>query len=93
MALRTVAVTGASGFIGSPIVKDLLDTGFAVRGNVRDANDASKTEHLLSIAESSGAIDSLSLYSGDLMEPESYDEAFSGADAVIHTVHSMLHFC
>ena len=33
-----VAVTGASGYIGSWIVRDLVDQGYQVRACVRDAN-------------------------------------------------------
>eukprot|EP00928_Gymnodinium_smaydae_P012258 TRINITY_DN14452_c0_g1_i1.p1 TRINITY_DN14452_c0_g1~~TRINITY_DN14452_c0_g1_i1.p1 ORF type:complete len:362 (+),score=64.04 TRINITY_DN14452_c0_g1_i1:66-1151(+) len=80
----TVAVTGASGFLGSHVCAALLDAGYHVRATVRDPNDTAKVAHLLALP---GAKDSgrLSLHRGVLDEPGSYDAAFAGADAVIHT--------
>ena len=37
-----VAVTGASGYIGSRIVEDLLDQGYEVHACVRDASNGKK---------------------------------------------------
>ena len=37
-----VAVTGASGYIGSRIVEDLLDEGYTVHACVRDASNGKK---------------------------------------------------
>ena len=41
-----VAVTGASGYIGSWIVHDLLERGYGVRACVRDPNIPEKVDHL-----------------------------------------------
>jgi len=79
-----VAVTGASGFIGSHVCKCLLDRGFKVRAVVRDKDDSRKVAHLHAMAVALPA-GSLAVYSGDLSKPGSYDAAFEGADAVIHT--------
>eukprot|EP00906_Rhabdomonas_costata_P025656 RCo036650 len=79
-----VAVTGASGFIGSFIVKELLARGFQVRACVRNKDDPEKTEHLRALTREPLCTGTLSLYSADLTHPGSYDDAFRGADAVIH---------
>ena len=41
-----VAVTGASGYIGSFVVSALLDAGYFVRACVRDPSNAEKVGHL-----------------------------------------------
>ena len=44
-----IAVTGASGYIGSWIVQDCMEQGYEVRACVRDATNPAKTEHLLDL--------------------------------------------
>ena len=44
-----VAVTGASGYIGSWIVHDLMTQGYRVRALVRDVGAPEKVDHLLAL--------------------------------------------
>ena len=46
-----IAVTGASGYIGSWIVQDLMEQGYAVRASVRDAGRPDKVDHLLAMKD------------------------------------------
>ncbi|KAI9169158.1 hypothetical protein LWI28_007892 [Acer negundo] len=46
---KVVCVTGASGYIASWLVKQLLQLGYTVKATVRDPNDPKKTEHLLAL--------------------------------------------
>ena len=75
-----VAVTGANGFIGSHIVKQLLAKGYRVRAVVRDPTNASKVAHLKTFPHS----EHVELAKGELNEAD-YQKAFAGAHAVIHT--------
>ena len=78
-----VAVTGASGYIGSWIVRDLLEQGYQVRACVRDVNNSGKVDHLLAMHKQAQA-GSLELYEADLYVKGSYDAAFKQCSAVIH---------
>jgi dihydroflavonol-4-reductase len=79
---KPVCVTGASGFVASHVVKDLLEHGYRVRGTVRDASRADKCAHL---RELPGADERLELVSADLLEPSSFDAAVAGCAYVLHT--------
>ena len=73
-----ILVTGASGYLGSHIVKRLVGEGKSVRALVRDR----------SWAESEGRLAGLSIEwaVGDVTKPESLPAALQKAQAVIHTV-------
>jgi len=76
-----VAVTGGNGYIGSYVVKGLLEKGYKVRAILRDVNDPSKTDHLKALPHADGQLE---LVAADLKESD-YLVAFAGVDAVIHT--------
>ena len=78
-----IAVTGASGYIGSWIVRDLVEQGYSVRACVRDMAIADKVDHLLAINDA-GLPGQVELASGDLFSPGSYDDAFKECSAVLH---------
>lgn len=82
-----VCVTGASGFIASHVVDQLLRGGYRVRGTVRDPGDAAKTAHLRALAEDSGG--ELELVAADLTEPGAFDEAVRDCPWVCHTASSV----
>jgi dihydroflavonol-4-reductase len=75
-----VLVTGASGFIGSAVVRELVLRGHAVRALVRAQ---SRTENLESLDVERAL--------GDVLDRASVVRALSGCDAVVHTA-GVVHF-
>lgn len=93
-----VAVTGASGYIGSWTVYSLIRRGYTVHACLRDASDKAKTEHLLALnalgvpsltVSRNPRPGSVKIFSADLTKPGSYDEAFAGCTAVLHVGTAM----
>ncbi|XP_027923448.1 tetraketide alpha-pyrone reductase 1-like [Vigna unguiculata] len=80
---KLVCVTGASGNIGSWIVKLLLQRRYNnVRATVRDTNDPKKVKHLL---RCDATKERLKLFKADLLEEGSFDSAVEGCTIVFHT--------
>ncbi|TVU22712.1 hypothetical protein EJB05_32429, partial [Eragrostis curvula] len=79
-AEQLVCVTGAGGFIGSWLVKELLQRGYAVRGTVRNPEDR-KNAHLHAL---DGAKERLSLYCADVLDYKSLRDALNLCDGVFH---------
>ena len=81
-----VAVTGASGFIASEIIAQLLARGVRVSGTVRSLTDVTRVAHLRALP---GATELLVLHEADLLGGESagaaFAAAFAGARVVMHT--------
>ncbi|CAM6085583.1 unnamed protein product [Calypogeia fissa] len=82
-----VAVTGASGFVASWLVKRLLEDGYRVRGTVRDPNNEKKTAHLRALP---GAKERLELVQADLLTEGSFDAAVDGVEGVFHTASPLV---
>ncbi len=80
--MAIILVTGGTGYIGSWVVKELLEKGYTVRMTVRDKSRKEKFSHLDSIAGSANG--KLELWEADLLQEGSFDKAAKGSDAIIH---------
>jgi nucleoside-diphosphate-sugar epimerase len=79
---KTVMITGASGYIGSWTVKELLEKAYTVRACVRNKNNAGKVKHLLDMAKETPG--TLELWEADLLKEGSFDAVANGCDAIFH---------
>ncbi len=79
---KTIMVTGGTGYIGSWVVKKLLEKEYKVRATVRDKSKKEKYEFLKEIAKKSKG--KLEIYEADLLKRGSFDEAARGSDAIMH---------
>jgi dihydroflavonol-4-reductase len=77
-----ICVTGASGFIGSRVVEQLLARGHRVRATVRNPDKTADVRHLTGLP---GAADRLELVKAELLTPGSFDAAVAGCEWVVHT--------
>ncbi|KAB1215469.1 Dihydroflavonol-4-reductase [Morella rubra] len=85
---RRVCVTGGSGYIGSWLVKQLLEEGYTVHATLRNLGDASKVDFLKSLPK---ANDRLVLSQADIYNPAEFEQAIKDCHYVFHVATPMLH--
>lgn len=78
---HTVFVSGATGFIASHAIAQLLAAGHRVRASVRDLT---KTTDLAFLRAMAGAADRLHLVEADLLTPGAFDALVPDCDIVLH---------
>jgi dihydroflavonol-4-reductase len=77
--MTTVFVTGANGFIGSHLVKELLDRGYHVNCLVRASSDLTSLRGLAA-----------TLYIGDVRDPATLIAPMQGVDYVYHLAAQLM---
>ncbi|WP_217213618.1 NAD-dependent epimerase/dehydratase family protein [Streptomyces sp. AC550_RSS872] len=78
----SVLVTGGSGFVGSHLVKRLLERGYPVHATVRRTADTAKVRPLREMQEAHPG--RLRLFQADLLTEGSFDAAMAGCRVVFH---------
>ncbi|KAG8356354.1 hypothetical protein FVEN_g5691 [Fusarium venenatum] len=82
-----VVVSGASGFIGSHVVDQLLKAGYRVRETTRDANKNLWTTQHFNLVYDSGSFELSEV--PDMTAPGAFDHVVSGAKGFIHVANDM----
>ncbi|XP_022757088.1 vestitone reductase-like [Durio zibethinus] len=82
-----VCVTGGTGYIGSWLIKVLLEQGYSVHTTVRA--DPGNKRDLSFLTCLPGADEKLKIFTADLSSPESFDEAIEGCKGVLHVAAPM----
>ena len=80
--MQTVLVTGATGFIASHLILQLIEKGYQVRGTARSADKAEALNAILS--EYSGKPVNIEIVAADLGSDEGWADAVRGVDFVQH---------
>ncbi|XVF33501.1 hypothetical protein REPUB_Repub17cG0174000 [Reevesia pubescens] len=83
----TVCVTGGTGYIGSWLIKVLLEQGYHVHTTVRP--DPGNKRDLSFLTNLPGADEKLKIFTADLNHPESFDVAIEGCKGVLHVAAPM----
>jgi len=76
---KTICVAGASGLVGSSIVRTGLERGYVVHGTMRDRDAPDKAPFLNELPHASTH---LKLFNADMAEEGSFDTALAGAGGV-----------
>lgn len=84
---RRVFVTGATGYLGSHVVKRLLEQGYRVRAMVRDPDNEENVGHLRTLV--SAPAHELELVRGDIMDPNTLDGPLKDCELVCHMASSV----
>eukprot|EP00930_Biecheleria_cincta_P056575 TRINITY_DN4265_c0_g1_i2.p1 TRINITY_DN4265_c0_g1~~TRINITY_DN4265_c0_g1_i2.p1 ORF type:complete len:868 (+),score=158.89 TRINITY_DN4265_c0_g1_i2:58-2604(+) len=80
-----VCVTGATGFIGLHLVKQLLEGGYIVKVAVRDASNERKMAPLLALRAHAAGQACVNIIGGcNALSPGSYDEAVADCEVCFH---------
>lgn len=77
-----VCVTGATGYIASFIVRELLSKGYTVHATVRALSNESKVSSVRSLDPTG---EKLLFFEMDMTKPDTFAPALSGCKALIHT--------
>jgi nucleoside-diphosphate-sugar epimerase len=83
-----ILVTGATGFVASHTIQQLLQAGHKVRGTVRSVKNTQKNAFLYELDPEHK--DNLELVEADLLDKDSWDAAVKGCTYVLHIASPFL---
>ncbi len=84
--MKTALVTGAAGFVGSFVTRELALSGYQVRAMVRPGGHSFSLPDLSPLEPSlnSEALGRISVVEGDITDAHSLEGAFSGCEIIFH---------
>lgn len=82
-ASKSILVTGATGFVASHLILQLLSRNYNVRTTIRDSSKESAVRRDLNAAGANN-LDNLAFFVADLTKDEGWDAAVDGCDYVHH---------
>lgn len=77
-----VLVTGASGFVASWVIKELLDEGYTVRGTLRSIDKSEQYPPSIKKEAESGRLEFVEV--PDMAVEGAFDDAVRDVDAILH---------
>jgi dihydroflavonol-4-reductase len=80
-----VLVTGGTGYLAGWVIAGLVERGFTVRTTVRDAARAPRIRAAVSEQVGAERASTVEIVAADLLGDESWEEAMSGIEYVVHT--------
>jgi len=82
MSVKTVLVTGGCGFIGTNLIKRLVEQGYQIK--VLDNLSVGKVGNLARLTCGCSQNTAIDLITGDIMDKKAVRDAVDGANAVVH---------
>jgi nucleoside-diphosphate-sugar epimerase len=79
---QKLLVTGASGFIASHCILELLNNGYLVKGTLRNLDRAAAIRDIL--GEHTRKADNIEFVQAELTDAQCWDKAVNGCDGVLH---------
>ncbi|PIN23801.1 Flavonol reductase/cinnamoyl-CoA reductase [Handroanthus impetiginosus] len=82
-----ICVTGGTGFLGSWMIKRLLEDGYSVNATLRI--DPERKRDISFLTNLPGASERLQIFNADLDKPETFAPAIEGCTGVFHMAHPL----
>jgi nucleoside-diphosphate-sugar epimerase len=82
--MKTIALTGAAGFVGSHILVQLLNKGYIVKANIRNEKKAETFLNSLEHVVEKNFIKNVSFFKADFSSNDNWETNLNGCEALIH---------
>jgi nucleoside-diphosphate-sugar epimerase len=87
--MKTIALTGATGFLGSHVLIQLLNKGYNVKANIRNEKKAESLLNSIKHLTQEDCTEKISFFKADFSSSNNWKEYFTGCEALIHVASPM----